>query len=119
MPMNKLISFAFIFWSFDALAEVSDKMATIPELWLHGIVFGLGIYFLIRWRIGFILLAILFITFFAYAAFSTLSDPHVGVAVIREQGTPYIIASYSAPVIITICSVLGVIKNRRKLKRGI
>jgi hypothetical protein len=118
MPMNKLISFVLLFLSFNALAEVSDKMASIPELWLHGMIVGLLIYFLTVWRIGFVILGGLFIAFFAFAAYDTLNSPFIGEAIIKEQGVPYIVASYSATVIISICSILGVIKNKRRIKRG-
>jgi hypothetical protein len=119
MPMNILISFVLLFLSFSAFAEVSDKMASIPELWSHGFIVGLLIYFLTVWRIGFVFLGGLFVMFFAFAAYDTLNSPFIGEAIIKEQGIPYIFASYSATVIVTICSILGVIKNKRRIKRGI
>ncbi|WP_133406889.1 hypothetical protein [Parashewanella tropica] len=102
--------------AFDVSAEVSDKMPTITELWLHGVIFGIPTYLLIAWRKKFLILGILLTCFFATSSYETLNDPHVGVAVINEQGTPYIFASYSASVIIALCSVLGLIKNRFESK---
>jgi len=119
MPMNKLLTFAALFISFSAVAEVSDKMATISQLWLQGFLFGAPVYFLTVWRKGFLVLGILLTVFFAYAAYATLSDPYVGVGIIQEQGTPYIIASYSAAVIIALCSAFGLFKNKAKFKAGI
>ncbi len=118
MPMNKRLTFAALFVSFNAVAEVSDKMATIPELWLQGFIFGIPVYFLTVWRKGFLGLGILFTVFFAYVTYATLSDPYVGVGIIKEQGRPYIIASYSAAVINALCSALGLIKNKAKFKSG-
>ncbi|WP_185976639.1 hypothetical protein [Catenovulum sediminis] len=117
--MNKLLTFAILFISFSTVAEVSDKMATIPELWLQGFLFGVPVYFLTIWRKGFVVLGISFTVFFAYAAYETLSDPYIGVGIIQEQGTPYIIASYGAAVIIALCSALGLIKNKAKFKADI
>jgi hypothetical protein len=119
MPMKKLLTFTALIISFGAVAEVSDKMATIPELWLQGFLFGVPVYFLTAWRKGFLILGVLLTVFFAYAAYATLSDPYVGVGIIKEQGTPYIIASYSAAAIIVLCSALGLIKNRAQFKVGI
>ncbi|MDP2563748.1 hypothetical protein [Pseudoalteromonas marina] len=116
--MNKRLTFAALFVSFNAVAEVSDKMATIPELWLQGFIFGIPVYFLTVWRKGFLGLGILFTVFFAYVAYATLSDPYIGVGIIKEQGRPYIIASYSSAVIIALCSALGLIKNKAKFKSG-
>ena len=116
MPMNKRLTFAALFVSFNAVAEVSDKMATNPELWLQGFIFVIPVYFLTVWRKGFLGLGILFTVFFAYVAYATLSDPYIGVGIIKEQGRPYIIASYSAAVIIALCSALGLIKNKAKSK---
>lgn len=119
MPMKKPLTFAVLFVSFGAVAEVSDKMETISELWLQGFIFGIPVYFLTVWRKGFLALGILFTVFFAYAAYATLSDPHVGVGIIQEQGVPYIIASYSAAVIIAFFTALGLIRNKAKFKSGI
>jgi len=119
MPMIKLLTFAAFFVAFNASAEVSDKIATMSELWLQSLIFGIPIFLLTAWRKGFLFLGILLTVFFAYAAYATLSDPHVGVAIIREQGTSYVIASYSAAVIIAFCTVLGLVKNRSKFKNGI
>ena len=74
--------------------------------------------FLTVWRKGFLGLGILFTVFFAYVAYATLSDPYIGVGIIKEQGRPYIIASYSAAVINALCSALGLIKNKAKFKSG-
>ncbi|WP_155735506.1 hypothetical protein [Pseudoalteromonas luteoviolacea] len=115
--MSKLLIITAFFISYDAVAEVSDKMATIPELWLHGLIFGVPVYFLTAWRKGFLFLGISFALLFAYAAYATLSDPYVGAAIIKEQGIPYIIASYSAAVIIALFTAFGLVKNSFKLKK--
>ena len=116
--MNKLISLAILFLPFGALAEVSDKISTVSELWLHGFIFGCIMYFLVLWHISFVLLALSLLSFFVFTAFDTLNDPHVGAAIIREQGASYIVALYSVPVVIGICTTFAVIKSRRELKRG-
>ena len=98
-------------------AEVSDKMASIPQLWVQGIVIAIILFALVRWSVWLSIFAIVVITFFGIATYETLADPYVGPAIMKEQGVPYAVSAYSSVVAMLIGFVGGFMLNRRKLKK--
>jgi hypothetical protein len=103
--------------SIPAFAEVSDKIASIPELWLQGAIGGAVLYFLVRWSIWFGILALLVVAFLGAVSYETLQDPFVGGAVLREQGTQYVVASYGSATLMAVGVLLGATINYRRKHR--
>ena len=75
-------------------AEVSDKMATIPQLRMQGIIVAVVLLAMVRWSAWFSILAFAVIAFFGAATYETFADPYVGPAILNEQGIPYVVSSY-------------------------
>ena len=107
--------FLLLLVSEPAFAEVSDKMATMSQLWMQGVIVGSVLLLLIWWSRWFAILGIPVAMFFGLASYSTFSDPYVGPAIINEQGIPYIISSYGSSALIFIGVIVGVLLNRAKL----
>ena len=96
-----------------AFAEVSDKVPSITRLWGSGLLLGLIGYFVIRKRIWAGLVVAVISLFIAFVHYSVLSDPHVGQAVIREQGKAYAFSVYGSIFIMVIPLILGFIMSKK------
>lgn len=101
-----------------AYAEVSDKMATQPELWAQGAVVGCILGVAIRWSkwvniVGFPIVALFF-----YLAYDTLAQPDIGPAIIKEQGSSYIVALYGSATLALIGLAIGNYMFRGKCKNA-
>ncbi|WP_444886891.1 hypothetical protein [Microbulbifer sp. JMSA008] len=99
-----------------ALAEVSDKMTSIPVMWAQGAVGAIILMFLIRRFIWASVLGFLVVAFFTYASYATFDNPHIGPAIIKEQGTPYIVAAYGSAALMAVGLCWGIFLNRRCCK---
>lgn len=99
------------------LAEVSDKMASIPFMWVQGVVGAIVLLFLIQRFIWASVFGVLVVTFFTYASYATFADPYIGPAIIQEQGTPYIIAAYGSVTLMGLGLCTGIYLNRRRYKQ--
>ncbi len=73
---------------------------------------------LIRWSIWFSVLGVITILLFSVISYQTLSDPCVGPAIIKEQGMPYIFASYGSVLLMAVGFFAGLTLNRRRNKHG-
>ncbi|MDH5408132.1 MAG: hypothetical protein OEZ33_12055 [Gammaproteobacteria bacterium] len=103
----KYIPILLLFLSTPAYAEVSDKMPSMYQLWLYSAIGFIVILFLVRWSLWFIVLAVLSALFFGTASYETFADPYIGPAIIKEQGLPYIVSSYSMCIFIIIGTITG------------
>jgi hypothetical protein len=99
-------------------AEVSDKMPTQPGLWITGLITGAIVALLLRWSKWLNILAAPLVLLFFYFAYDTLAQPDIGPAIIKEQGTPYIIALYGSAVLVLVGTVVGNILNKVKYKNA-
>ena len=88
-------------------AEVSDKMATQPDLWLSGLLVGVLIAAGIRWSKWLNLVGLPLTALFVYFAYDTLAQPDIGPAIIREQGGHYIVALYGSASLALIGVLIG------------
>ena len=82
-------------------------MATQTELWLAGATVGSVLMAGIAWKSWINYLATPIMILFFYAAYSTLSEPFIGPAVVREQGISYILALYGSGAIVLIALLAG------------
>lgn len=92
-------------------------MASIPTMWVQGLVGALVLLFLARRFIWASMFGALVVAFFTYAAYATFSDPHIGPAIIQEQGTPYIVGAYGSAALMGAGLVTGIYLNRRRCKQ--
>ncbi|WHI53005.1 hypothetical protein P3339_09655 [Microbulbifer sp. MLAF003] len=100
-----------------ALAEVSDKMTSIPVMWIQGAVGAIVLLLVIRRFIWASAFGALVVAFFTYASFATFDDPHIGPAIIKEQATPYIVAAYGSAVLMGVGLCCGIYLNRRRCRQ--
>lgn len=98
--------------SFSASAEVSDKMASQPGIWVSGVVVGILLTLGIRWSRWGNLVGVPVAAGCFYFAWDTLNQPHIGPAIIKEQGTPYIIALYGSAALVAMGVLLGNYLNK-------
>ena len=96
-----------------SFAEVSDKVPSITRLWCSGLLSGLIGCFAIRKRIWVGLVVAVISLFIAFVHYSVLSDPHVGQAVIQEQGKMYVFSVYGSIFTMVIPLILGIIINKK------
>ena len=90
-----------------ALAEVSDKIASVPSLWTTALAAG-GLALLVG-RFKLLLgVALLPISLFLVAAsLEPLLDPYVGPTVLREQGERYAASVYGSCAAILSLHLFG------------
>lgn len=99
-------------------AEVSDKMATISELWLQGLIVGAILFALVRWSHWYSVLAAVVVIFFFIASQKTFTDPYIGPAIMQEQGNRYKVASYGSVCLMLFGILSGLFINRRRRKNA-
>jgi len=99
-----------------ALAEVSDKVPTISQLWSQGFIIGLIAFMGSIYRIWTGVISGLLALFFSFYISQILTDPFVGSAIINEQGTSYIIAVWGSIVLMIFLLTIGFVINLRKRK---
>ena len=90
-----------------AFAEVSDKVASIPQLWITAAVAGVVAFLAggYRFTLGLILLPVS--AFLILAGLEPVRDPFVGPAVVSEQGQAYVVAAYGSAVILLLLHLAG------------
>ncbi|GGY59375.1 hypothetical protein GCM10011297_34910 [Bacterioplanes sanyensis] len=98
-----------------ALAEVSDKIASQPSLWVSGALLSSILAVSIRWSSWLNLAGLPLVALLFYSAWNTLNQPYIGPAIIEEQGLPYVFALYGSAVLTGLGLLLGNYLN--KLKR--
>ena len=113
----KYILLIFSVFPLLAFAEVSDKMASIPSMWAQGITVAIVLLFLVRRYILSGIVGVFVVAFFTYASYDSFSDPHIGPAIIREQGTLYIVAAYGSVALMGAGLIAGIYLNRRRCKK--
>jgi len=79
-----------------ALAEVSDKVATVPQLWLTAVLAGTTALLAGRYRLLLGLALLPVSLFLVLATLEPINDPYVGPAVVSELGHSYVHAGYGS-----------------------
>ena len=101
-----------------AFAEVSDKMASIPALWLQGtvgavILFALGRYSYVLAALGFLVCI-----FWLIGTYETFADPYIGPAIRYEQGVPYVFAAYGSSAMLFLGLGAGFVQRLRRKRHA-
>ena len=85
-----------VFAPSSALAEVSDKVATVPQLWLTAVLAGTTALLAARYRLLLGLALLPMSLFLVLATLEPINDPYVGPAVVSELGHSYVHAGYGS-----------------------
>ncbi len=98
-------------------AEVSDKIPTIASLWTQAIILAILSFVTsyIRWWTPLVFIPFSFI--FSWSSAAIVTDPHVGPAIIAEQGNIYGVSAIGAALIIIIGQGLGIWRGLREWKK--
>ena len=108
-------------FSVPAIAEVSDKMLSIPGMWLQAILIG-GLAIIaarLRWWLG--LPFLIFPLVIALATFERRHDPAMAPAIIEDQGLVYFQYSYASAALAALMVGIGIWMGwgrSRRLERG-
>ncbi len=96
-----------------AAAEVSDKVASIPSIWLWALLGALAGFAAWRWRLwlGAVLSPVLF--FPTLGAVLTVTDPYVGPAIRNEQGFSYVGSAFGSAALVLIAFATGAVLRVR------
>lgn len=102
-----------------ALAEVSDKAATMSQHWYVAVPLTIALYFAgrFRWWLG-AFLGIL-PTFLLIGAIEMALDPHVGRGLWREQGWLYFMSLWSSDMLMLAAMTLGIYQGWRRQTRPV
>ncbi|MBU7579235.1 MAG: hypothetical protein KAF27_02015 [Porphyrobacter sp.] len=79
-----------------ALAEVSDKIPSLADLWMWAGGFILAALMLALWRALVGLVVVPFAALRAWGGHAMVSDAHLGPAILQEQGEAYVRAVYAS-----------------------
>lgn len=103
-----------------AYAEASDKIASMPAMWVQAAVFGcIGFYLASKkWWLS----VVGFVSFFAMATgtYDMQSDKFMEAAVVKEQGEIYFAIGYITAIIVAGLTVSGIFHGYwRRCTKGI
>jgi hypothetical protein len=91
----------------EVLAQIGDKIPTIPVVLLLGGTLGAVVFVCAAVRPGSVVLPLALALFGDYVAWDELRSPYFGEAVVRELGYGYIIGgflAYNAPLAVAWCA---------------
>ena len=85
------------------LAEISDKAASIEQLWVQTIVLGLIGLFVGRWRFVAGLLILLLDLILVWGTWEMISDSHIGPSL----GSTYVSAAIASSIVMLSLTAIG------------
>ena len=90
-----------------ALAEVSDKIPPLSQIWLWSGLGAIVAFAAWRYRLWAGLLVSLPASVVPIATIAEVRDPYVGPAILEEQGWLYAASAYGSLVLIVVAALLG------------
>ena len=111
--MNRLFILLCVF-PINAFAEVYDKAASIPSLWLTGIILTIIIFTLSWLQTWTAIFSVFVISLYFYINYVTITDPHIGRALFSEKGYSYILAEFVPIVFMVFGLFFGLYLNRKR-----
>lgn len=114
--MKKFVFALTVFcFSMPLFAGETDKLASVPQLWGQGLLFGVLLFLTARYRwwlaIPLMPLAVMYFT----SAFDLWNDPIMRQAIKVELGYSYVLSLFIAESLLIVGLVVGVIFNWRSL----
>lgn len=104
----RLLLLLMLIFPLSAYAEVSDKIASMPVMWVQAAIFGcIGFYLASKkWWLS----IVGFVLFFAMATgtYDMQSDKFMEVAVVKEQGEIYFAIGYITAIIVAVLTASGI-----------
>lgn len=95
--------------STNAFAEVSDKISSIPQMWIQALVIGaIALVISSKWR-WFALIGCAVSSFLLFSVYDMQAESYLKRVIIAEQGESYFIHGYLTAFLIAMASILGVI----------
>lgn len=94
------------------LAEVSDKIVTLNEMWTETALFSVGAMIVSACHRRAALVTLPVAALWELAVISEIRDPHVGPAILKELGQGYVTQSYVAAVVPFALVAVGYWINR-------
>jgi hypothetical protein len=104
--------------SVPASAEVMDKELSVSSIWLYSFVSAIAGFIICRFRPSLGIISISIAGIFICGVISEVLDPVVGLYIQREFGSSYIFHICAASCFVVASHILGMILNRRQLKRS-
>jgi len=101
-----------------AFAEVSDKVASIPQLWIIASAVGVVTFLASRYRFALGLVLLPVSVLLILAGLEPVRDSFVGPAVISEQGQAYVVAVYGSATILLALHLAGLWLGWRRRYRA-
>ena len=110
----KWLLLCFLFLPLEAFAEVSDKMPSITEIILKGIVIAVVVFMAgrLKWWLGLIALPVAVL--FLIGTISLWHEVGMREALLKEQGWLYFAALAFQVFIISLASIVGAVIGYRK-----
>jgi hypothetical protein len=107
-----------------AWAEVSDKIPSLEGMWVWAVGFNLAAALLSLWRPAIGLAVAPVAAFYAWAGHEMVSDPHVGRAILKEQGEGYVEQVYASGVVgvigpLLIVGLIAALRQRAASARAV
>jgi hypothetical protein len=97
-------------------AEVSDKVPSIARVWLTGIFLGTIGFAAATYRKWAAIVAGIISLTFCYVHFSVISDPFVGKAIVKEQGSKYVLSVYGSITAMLLPVLVGFFLRKKTKK---
>ena len=116
--MLRRLAAAITFCPAVAVAEVSDKIASIPVIWVQGAIIGAIVSFAawFRWWLAFP--AVLFALFLVFGMLDLWADPYMREAILHEHGSVYFVTLASEIALIVIGAAFGAWFGYARNRRG-
>jgi hypothetical protein len=108
------IALLLIFFTCSANAEVSDKIASVSNMWAVALIYGLVASALTFWRKWFLLLGVAFSALYLSATVELASDQSLVQAIVAEQGHLYLPQSYITSLIPTFMVITALLWARKR-----
>lgn len=102
----------------EALAEVSDKIPSILNIWIFGVVGTVVLFVLAYFSRWLFFLGLGFVGIMTYGSISMITEPHLGEAIIREQGLKYPVSLFATDLLMLCGAVGGYLMLCRKNKNA-
>jgi hypothetical protein len=97
-----------------AIAEVSDKAASIPDHWIVAVPVAILVFLIARFRWWLAIPIAVVPAIFLSGSFDMTADPHIGGGLWQEQGLPYFLSLWSSDLFVVVALGAGAFRGWRR-----
>jgi hypothetical protein len=112
-----IVSVAFALFASAGVAEVSDKIPSLPRLWVQGTGAAVVGFLAARFTRWWWLIPIAFAGLLVFGAWDMFSDAHLAEAIRREQGDYYELSAWLSATLPLAATFLGYLLRRIHLRQ--